>query len=120
MEKKEPVMKRDLYWDTLKFIMIFFVVYGHTISGFGPDGSFNRAMYNFIYSFHMPLFVFISGRFSHIRDVDKYKRGLLRILETYIVFQLIRSFMPILYGRSLTLNSIVDFLLMPERQKIYV
>ena len=41
--------------------------------------------------FHMPLFVFISGRFSHIHDRTKYKRGIIRLLETYIVFQLIRT-----------------------------
>ena len=106
--------KRDLYWDTLKFVLIFFVVYGHTISGSNPSGSLNRAFYTFIYLFHMPLFIFISGRFSHIKNVDKYKFGLLRIFETYIVFQFIRSFMPLLLGEFLSLHSILSFLVSPK------
>ncbi len=39
----------------------------------------------------MPLFVFISGRFSHTDNKQKYKKNILRPLETYIVFQIITS-----------------------------
>ena len=83
-------MGRDKFWDSLKFLLIIFVVYGHTIETFAPDGSYHRAMYNFIYSFHMPFFMFVSGRFSQIRDKRKYRRGIARLTETYLVFQLIR------------------------------
>lgn len=110
--------KRDLYWDTLKFVLIFFVVYAHTLSGFSPGGSFNRAMYNFINLFAMPLFIFISGRFSHIRDINKYKLGVLRILETYIIFQFIRSF--IWTGHSLSFHSFLSFLFMPKYSLWYL
>lgn len=107
------MIKRDLYWDTLKFVLIFFVVYAHTITGFNPDGSFNRAMYSFIFIFAMPLFIFISGRFSHIRDIDKYKLGILRIFETYIVFQFIRS-IPVLLSGSFPFDFVLSFLLKPK------
>lgn len=110
---------RDLYWDTLKFVLIFFVVYVHTITGFNPDGSFNRAIYNFILLFAMPLFVFISGRFSHISEIDKYKHGLLRIIETYIVFQFIRT-LPVIYSESLSFHSILSFLLLPKTTLWYL
>lgn len=79
-------IERDQYWDSLKFVLIFLVVYGHTI---GSSGVFNHAMYGFIYLFHMPLFIFISGRFSQIKDKGKYKKGILKLLETYIVFQIL-------------------------------
>lgn len=85
-------MERDSYWDSLKFVLIFLVIYGHTIDCDFPDGSFNRAMYNFIYMFHMPLFIFISGRFSHIHNKALYKRGIIRLIETYVVFQSIRTY----------------------------
>lgn len=52
----------------------------------------------------MPLFIFISGRFSHIKDRQKYKKGILRLLETYIVFQIIRSGIPVILGKELTLK----------------
>lgn len=91
-------MKRDAFWDSLKFVLIFFVVYGHMIETYAPDNSFNRAMYNFIYTFHMPFFMYVSGLFSQIKDRAKYRHGILIILETFIVFQLIRCIKPILSG----------------------
>ena len=106
--------ERDLYWDTLKFMLIFLVVYGHTISTFSPCGSFNNATYNLIFIFHMPLFIFVSGRFSHINNKSKYIQSILRILETYIVFQFLRSFMPVLLGESFTFQTILSFLLRPQ------
>ena len=97
-------MKRDVFWDSLKFVLIFFVVYGHMIETYAPNDSFNRAMYNFIYTFHMPFFMYISGLFSQINDRAKYRRGILMILETYIVFQLIRCIKPILNGGTFFLD----------------
>lgn len=97
-------MKRDAFWDSLKFVLIFFVVYGHMIETYASNDSFNRAMYNFIYTFHMPFFMYISGLFSQINDRAKYRRGILMILETYIVFQLIRCIKPILNGGTFFLD----------------
>ena len=97
-------MKRDVFWDSLKFVLIFFVVYGHMIETYAPNDSFNRAMYNFIYTFHMPFFMYISGLFSQINDRAKYRHGILMILETYLVFQLIRCIKPILNGGTFFLD----------------
>lgn len=60
---------RDSYWDSLKFYLILLVVLGHTLEIVVTDGSFSRALYNSIYLFHMPLFIFVSGRFSHVKDL---------------------------------------------------
>ena len=89
-------MKRDLYWDNLKFILIFLVVFGHTIEQFAVNGSLLRAIYNWLLMFNMPLFIFVSGRFTHVHDKEKFKRGILRILETYIVFQAIKCIDPLM------------------------
>ena len=94
------IMKRDLYWDSLKFILIFFVVCGHCIGSYLPTGGINRVLYNFIFTFHIPLFIFVSGMFSTINDRNKYKLGIIRLLETYIVFQLIKSFFSMLLSNS--------------------
>lgn len=95
-------MKRDLYWDTIKFVLIFLVIYGHAISGIPAFDRFNLAMYNFLYMFHMPLFIFISGRFSQLHDCNRYKKGILRIFETYVVFQLIRCLVQTFHGSEFT------------------
>lgn len=106
--------KRDEYWDSLKFILIFLVVCGHCIGSYSPSGGINRALYNFIFSFHMPLFIFVSGIFSHIKDKKKYKLGILRIFETYIVFQLIKAVPPILLDRDITLRYIASVVASPR------
>ena len=51
---------REAYWDNLKLILIFLVVLGHFILPAFPDGTVTR----WIYLFHMPAFVFVSGFFS--------------------------------------------------------
>lgn len=102
------MIQRDYYWDTLKFVLIFLVVYGHTISDSASAGSFNKAIYNFIFIFHMPLFVFISGRFSHMKEKNKYKKGIICIFETYIIFQLIRLFLEVLLGETISLSMILS------------
>lgn len=102
-QKVQPSSGRSPFWDSLKIWLIFIVVYGHMIESCVDSSRFNQAMYNFIYLFHMPLFVFISGRFSHIKDQNKYLFRLLAIFETYFIFQLIRCLKSIFVGGHLSL-----------------
>lgn len=59
--------KRNLFIDILKAVLIILVVIGHCIqfgSGKGYLNStsfFNNKLFIFIYSFHMPAFMIISG-----------------------------------------------------------
>ena len=90
MKKMEVLSNRNPLWDSLKIMLIFMVVYGHMIETCVYNSRFNQVMYNFIYLFHMPLFVFVSGHFSHMRDKQKYLSRMYTLFETYIVFQFIR------------------------------
>lgn len=58
----------------------------------------------------MPLFIFVSGRFSHIHDKTKYKKGILKMLETYMVFQFVRSVLTIIRGGEMT----IYYLIIPQ------
>lgn len=80
---------RDARIDTLKGVLILSVVFGHFFTHDASDSLASEILSNFIYSFHMPLFVFVSGYFSNNRNVVK---GGVRLLETYVVFQLIKGF----------------------------
>ncbi len=104
-------MKRDTYWDSLKLLLMFCVLYGHLIQSFAPRGSFNCAMTNMVYLFHIPVFVFVSGRFSHIKDRKKYITGIWKLLETYLVFQAIRCFLPLLWHGG---DDIITFFIYPQ------
>ena len=81
-------VKRDPFWDALKFALIFLVVYGHIVI-LADTSSYKVAMFNFIYLFHMPLFVFVSGRFSQIHDRKRYLRSIWRFLKLLLVFQIL-------------------------------
>lgn len=71
---------REYKYDNLKAILIFLVVFGHTIE---YTQNLNW-IFLIIYSFHMPVFVFISGYFF-----KGNKKSILKPISVYIVFQLI-------------------------------
>lgn len=51
-------------FDFLKLIAIFFVIWGHAIQYFLSSDYSDEPVFRIIYSFHMPLFMMISGYFS--------------------------------------------------------
>ena len=57
---KNTQKNRDQFLDIAKGIAIILVILGHTFQGFGENFDY-LVGYRVIYSFHMPLFIFISG-----------------------------------------------------------
>lgn len=56
--------QRDLSFDVLKGILILLVVLGHAYSyEYGSAACWHTHPFNFIYTFHMPLFIMVSGYF---------------------------------------------------------
>ncbi len=56
---------------------MLWVVIGHApINGNIANGEFYKILYDFAYSFHMPLFVFISGYLFYITRIQKQKKYL--------------------------------------------
>ena len=79
--------QRISFWDNFKGILIFLVVFGHFIYAYSqnlPD-SFCAHIYTFIYSFHMPAFVFCSGYFSK-SERSRSAEALTKLLLYYILF----------------------------------
>lgn len=52
--------KRICVWDNLKCFLMISVVLGHFVNQYS-DSYFMRSMSIFIYSYHMPLFIFVAG-----------------------------------------------------------
>ena len=92
------IASRDSFFDVVKCMLIILVVFGHTLEN--DNGIVKDTLYPFIYSFHMPLFIFISGYFTNVCQSRKdfFKRNF-RLLETFIVFQTIFIAINILYGK---------------------
>ncbi|MBQ8575176.1 MAG: acyltransferase family protein [Clostridia bacterium] len=80
-EVKDRIQK----WDILKFVLIFFVVLGHVAEQYeGTSGLFF-----FIYSFHMPLFIFVSGLFSKRTINEKRYDKIFTYFVLYIFIKII-------------------------------
>lgn len=60
---------RDTQIDNCKFILIFLMVFGHTLEQFRQEFSIASLLFSFIYLFHMEAFVFLSG--YHSKNVEK-------------------------------------------------
>jgi fucose 4-O-acetylase-like acetyltransferase len=108
--------KRDSFFDSLKFILICLVVFGHIIEYSGIKDILSFKVYSFIYTFHMPLFIFISGYFSKNITWDKLKKSFKTLLPAYFVFQIIMSTPNILKGYF----NFLDFLIAPQTTLWYM
>lgn len=107
--------KRIALWDNLKFILIFLVVLGHFIDPFTRSTSIKFAFF-YIYIFHMPLFIFVSGLFSKKNIDEKRYNKIFEYLILYFICQII-IFIPelIINGKTnlslLSANGIPWFML---------
>lgn len=88
-------MKRDLTIDTLKGFLVLLVIFGHLIGSLKVSGG--EAIWNLIYTFHMPLFVLISGYLS-----KREKLNIATILKPLLVFQLINVLTLYVLGHEFT------------------
>lgn len=85
-------MKRDAFFDNAKVILIFLVVFGHMIQPITNDSSGVNTLYLWIYTFHMPAFIFVAGFFAKGSGNIKYILKLAqKLLIPYIIFQTLYS-----------------------------
>ena len=83
-----PASNRIESIDSLKFFLMILVIAGHVLEGF--TSSYVCAVaYKWIYLFHMPLFIFISGYFSRKKDNKEFLISCWKLIEPLIVFQAI-------------------------------
>ncbi|MBR5047759.1 MAG: hypothetical protein IKX76_05940 [Eubacterium sp.] len=75
-------------WDNIRFFMILCVVTGHTIYEFiGNHTDTAKSVYLFIYTFHIPVLIFVTGIFSrHSVERKRYDR-VIQYLFIYLVMK---------------------------------
>jgi len=80
--------KRDPFFDNAKFLAILLVVAGHSIENL-RDVRFAHAAYLFVYTFHMPVFIVITGYFSRNFTFSggKARKLIINLGVPYIVFE---------------------------------
>jgi fucose 4-O-acetylase-like acetyltransferase len=83
---------RDPYFDNARAMLIVLVVVGHSLQSFDSDKGFlGGAIATWIYSFHMPAFVLISGYLSRsYRNEPRQIRSVISsMLVPLLIFQII-------------------------------
>lgn len=94
MEQITPRMKeRDITLDGIKFLLICLVVLCHFTQSSRYDNELTTSIYTWVYAFHMPLFVLLSGYFFKADSIEKINRSNLKILEPLIVYHTIFTLM---------------------------
>ena len=84
-----PVKTRDSYFDNLKAVLIFLMVFGHLLE-FAKGRRGNVEIYSIIYSFHMPVFVMVSGYFS--KNIEKARDNAFQnLFIPYLIFNFLFS-----------------------------
>ncbi|MFB8426045.1 acyltransferase family protein [Priestia megaterium] len=99
-------MSRNPYFDNLKAVLILLVVLGHTLSEAVNENKWVASIYMFIYLFHMPAFILVSGYFSKViktkKDVWKLAK---KFLIPYVIFQVIYTlYYTKVYGNKLEMT----------------
>ncbi|MFE7860463.1 acyltransferase family protein [Streptomyces sp. NPDC057403] len=87
---REPRAKqRDAYFDNAKYLAIVLVAIGHAWEPLRDDSRVVSALYNFVYAFHMPAFIVISGYFSRSFDASpgRIRRLVTGVAVPYVVFE---------------------------------
>lgn len=102
--------QRDPFFDNAKFILIVLVILGHVLP-IDLNKKVNMAVYEWVYSFHMPLFIFISGYFTKISNNKKFWQSILKFLETFVIFTIIHIISSYLQGGTI---NIVKILTVPK------
>ncbi len=89
--QNKELKQRDTKWDNIKFVLITYVVTGHMIYLFLGDSVLAKGVYLWIYSFHMPAFLFLSGMFSKHAVETKNSRRILDYLAIYLLMKTLQS-----------------------------
>ncbi len=96
--------ERSQKWDILKFFLIFTVVLGHAADKYTGSFEHMRSLFFFIYIFHMPLFIFVSGLFAKKTINDKRYDKISGYLLMYFVLNFYVYFVKVLAGKNADLN----------------
>jgi fucose 4-O-acetylase-like acetyltransferase len=79
---------RDPWFDNAKMALVTLVVVGHALTLL-PDTAFNEHLYDFLYAWHVPAFVLVTGYLS--RSFEWTGRRMYQLLRTvvvpYVVFE---------------------------------
>lgn len=94
-------MERNAFLDNAKVLLIFLVVFGHLLQPFIEQSTNINTLYLWIYTFHMPAFILLSGFFAKGSGNIKYIMKLAKkLLIPYLIFQLLYTVFYFFIGKD--------------------
>ena len=92
--------QRVALWDNARFGAIALMVAGHTLTKMVGENDAAFTLYVFIYAFHVPIFVAVSGYFTKgtAPDDNRIRSVFSVILVPYFIFELIWSVVLFFYN----------------------
>lgn len=110
---------RNIVIDALKGFLILLVVIGHCIQYiYAPLNFDNNIIFNIIYSFHMPLFMFVSGYIVSMGNkninLKWLKKRVLVLLLPFLSWSIIAYFILGRYHKSNIINYLCNVILYPD------
>lgn len=91
-------------WDILKFTMVFLVVLGHFADCYVDSSVQMKGLFLFIYTFHMPVFIFVCGLFSKRAINENDKSRIFGYLFMYVFLKFFIFFIKIIIGQKPSLS----------------
>lgn len=84
-----PGKARDAFFDNAKYLAIVLVAIGHSWEPLQSGSRTVEAFYLFVYTFHMPAFIMVSGYFSRSFDArpDRLRRLITGVAVPYVIFE---------------------------------
>lgn len=109
---KQQMNSRLLFLDSLKGLLIIMVVIGHVIQFSNPDYQ-HDILFRFIYSFHMPLFLAISGYLTYKPKYDSVliKKRAVQLLVPFVAWAFLS---PVLQKGVIDIDTTFNALLYPD------
>lgn len=109
---KQQMNSRLLFLDSLKGLLIIMVVIGHVIQSSNPDYQ-HDILFRFIYSFHMPLFLAISGYLTYKPKYDSVliKKRAVQLLVSFVAWAFLS---PVLQKGVIDIDTTFNALLYPD------
>ena len=78
---------RIALWDNARFALILLVVIGHTISTIRTDSALGFGLYVYIYAFHMPAMILLSGIFAKAEVNRKAIMSIVQLIALWLVWE---------------------------------
>ena len=102
-------MKRNAFFDNAKLVLIFLVVFGHMIQPFIEGSRGINTLYMWIYTFHMPAFIFLAGFFAKGSGNKAYIVNLAKkLLVPYLIFQFLYTVFYFYIGKNGWQNGVFE------------